>query len=75
LKKEIDEKLDEAERLLKEMETELRLCRRILNGQNTMLKRIKRIYRQYELFPEKKDNPRTVRRIIEKCLRHLVETI
>ena len=77
LKAEIDERLDIAERLLKEIEADLNSCRRILNGQGTMLKRIKRLWRQpeLELFPPEKMNKRAVNRLMEKCLKSLVETI
>ena len=75
LKAGIDEQLDIVERLLKKIDRDLRSCKRILNGQNSRLKKIKRLYRQYELFkpvmPEKV-SPRIFKKFMDK---YLVETI
>ena len=77
LKTEIDKQLDDIERLLKAIEKDLKSCGRILNGQSTMLKRIGRLYRQpeLELFKARKMQERTIKKVWDKIMNSLVETI
>jgi len=73
----IDEQMNIAEILIKRTWTIINRCRRLMNMDMENLKRIKAIIHQSELFtsnvPIKKQ--RSIKIIMDKCLKSLVETL